>query len=160
MNTYANVIWEQKGAWRDGVINLFPRLRSEGRRKCQRNTKKVCVCVLNPLRSAAFVEELSWIVCSFCLFSVTHRLTNISSTSVLLTHTHTQICWCVIFLYFNGRSAYPCSRDSLCLHPRGIYITYIYSACLCVELMETDMRADMDTELCCTGPCGLTQQQG
>lgn len=160
MNTYANGIWEQKGAWRDGVINLFPRLRSEGRRKCQRNTKKVCVCVLNPLRSAAFVEELSWIVCSFCLFSVTHRLTNISSTSVLHTHTHTQICWCIIFLYFSGRSAYPCSRDSLCLHPRGIYITYIYSACLCVELMETDMRADMDTELCCTGPCGLTQQQG
>lgn len=76
------------------------------------------------------------------------------------THTHALICWCVIFLYFSGRSAYPCSRDSLCLHPRGIYITYIYSACLCVELMETDMRADMDTELCCTGPCGLTQQQG
>lgn len=161
MNTYANVIWEQKGAWRDGVINLFPRLRSEGRRKCQRNTKKVCVCVLNPLRSAAFVEELSWIVCSFCLFSVTHRLTNISSTSVLLTHTRSDLLVCN-FPLLQWQVSVPMFSWQPVFTSSGycIYITYIYSVCLCVELMETDMRADMDTELCCTGPCGLTQQQG
>lgn len=121
----------------DGAINLFPGLRSEGR-KFQR--KKIGLYVFwiesNPQNCGLCGKaQLNGVQFSPCLCH-TPLNEGVQHLSASLTHTHvrTEICRCVIFLCsdFSSRSVYTCFRDSMCLHPRGIYRTYIYSVCVCV----------------------------
>ncbi len=53
-----------------------------------------------------------------------------------------------LFSYFSGKGQRTHVFTTAFVYSRGVYTVYV-CVCVCIELMETDIKTDMDAELCC-----------